>query len=96
MPAYVIAEVEVLNPAEYERYRQRVPATIEKYGGRFIARGGRVEVLESDWQPHRMVIIEFASVERAREWYHSPDYQEVLPIRQRNSRAGFVAIVEGV
>lgn len=94
MPAYFVAEVEVTNPAPYETYRARVPATLAQYGGRFIARGGKTELIEGGPEPKRVVIIEFADAAAARRWYNSPEYQEVLPIRLANSR-GRAFIVEG-
>jgi len=96
MSAYVIASVEVLDEKEYERYRQEVPSTLAEYGGRFLVRGGTVEMLEGDWEPHRVVVLEFDTVERARAWYYSPEYQRILPIRQRNSRTGFLVLAPGV
>ena len=95
MPAYVIANVDVKDPVRYEDYRRLVPATIEKYGGRFIARGGRTEILEGEWRPSRLVIVEFPSVEQARAWWHSAEYAEARAIRQATSE-GTLLILEGV
>lgn len=94
MAAYVLADVEVHDPVAYEEYRKHVLATLQPYGGRFIIRGGKVEVLEGDWQPGRLVTIEFPDIERARQWYASTEYQEILPIRQQNSRSRLI-LVEG-
>jgi uncharacterized protein (DUF1330 family) len=96
MAAYVIADiVEINDPVQYEDYKKMVPASIAAYGGRFIARGGRTEVLEGDWRPGRLVIIEFESVERAREWWSSEEYGAAKALRQRTSNGSLVAI-EGV
>lgn len=95
MPAYVIANVVVNDPVRYEDYRRLVLSTIEKFGGRFIVRGGAVEPLEGDWRPGRFVVVEFPSVERARAWWHSPEYSEAKAIRQATS-TGTLLIVEGV
>lgn len=95
MAGYVIVEVDVTDPEPYEAYRTRVPATLERYGGRFVVRGGAVQALEGGWQPRRLVVLEFPSVERAREWYASPEYQQILPIREWYARSRAV-IVEGV
>jgi uncharacterized protein (DUF1330 family) len=95
MVAYVIADVEVTDPVAYEEYKKLVPATLAAYGGRFVARGGQVEVLEGDWRPGRLVVIEFESVERARAWWASPEYREAKALRQRTS-IGSLVIVEGV
>jgi len=94
MPAYVIAEVEVTNPVGYDAYRPLAGASIAQYGGRFLARGGRTELLEGSPDPARVVVIEFADIDAAKRWYNSPEYQEALKIRLANSR-GRVLIVEG-
>jgi uncharacterized protein (DUF1330 family) len=95
MAAYVIADIEITDPAGYEEYRRRVPPTVAQYGGRYLARGGAAETLEGDWQPRRLVLIEFPSLAHARKWYESPEYREPLAIRQRCSR-GHAILVEGV
>jgi uncharacterized protein (DUF1330 family) len=95
MPAYVIANVTVKDPVRYEDYRRLVAPTIGKYGGRFIARGGRMEILEGDWRPMRLVILEFPSIEQARAWWSSPEYSEARAIRQATSE-GTLLILEGV
>jgi uncharacterized protein (DUF1330 family) len=95
MPAYVIANVTVKDPVRYEEYRRLVTPTVEPFGGRFIARGGKVELLEGSWAPARVVILEFPSVERARAWWQSPEYAEARAIRQATSE-GTLLIVEGV
>ena len=69
MPAYVIAHIDVKDPVKYEDYKKMSPVSIEKFGGRFIARGGKAESLEGSWQPKRLVLIEFPSVEVARQWW---------------------------
>jgi uncharacterized protein (DUF1330 family) len=94
MPAYVIAEVEVTDPAAYEDYRKQVPAVVTKYGGKFIVRGGRIESMEGGWSPKRVVVLEFPSMEQALEWYRSPDYAPLIKLRQKTSR-GRLIIVEG-
>ena len=74
MPAaYVIAEIEVVDPAAYEDYRKQVPAVIAKYGGKFLVRGGKVEPREGGWIPKRIVVVEFPSLAQAQKWYDSPD-----------------------
>jgi uncharacterized protein (DUF1330 family) len=95
MPAYVVVNVEVNEPQAYSEYTQQVPATLEKHGGRFIVRGGQPQVKEGSPLP-RVVVIEFPNVEQANAWYHSPEYQAILPIRQRNARTSFLVIVPGV
>ena len=95
MAGYVIAEVEVTDPQGFEEYRQLVPASIEKYGGRYVARGGQTETLEGQWQPKRLVILQFDSVERAKQWWASEEYREAKAVRQRTAISNLV-IVEGV
>ncbi len=95
MAAYVIADVKIEDPVQYEDYKKMVPATIAAYGGRFVARGGRTEVLEGEWRPNRVVIIEFDSVERAKEWWASEEYRAARELRQRTS-TGSLIVVEGV
>jgi uncharacterized protein (DUF1330 family) len=94
MPAYFVAEVEVTNPAGYEPYRALAGASIAKYGGRFVTRGGKTELLEGAPEPQRVVIIEFADTAAAQRWYNSSEYQKALPIRLANSK-GRAFIVEG-
>lgn len=95
MPAYFVAEIEVTNPEGYEPYRALAGASIAQYGGRFLARGGTVELIEGGPEPKRVVIIAFADKEAALRWYNSPEYQAALPIRLANSK-GRAFIVDGV
>ena len=91
MTAYVIADIEVLDRAGYEAYRQQVPATIAAYGGRYLARGGATEVLEGSWSPRRCVILEFPSMAQLKAWWDSPEYQPLRAIRERTTRSHLVA-----
>ena len=95
MAAYFIADVDITNSAGFEEYRKVVPATIEKYGGRFIVRGGKFELFEGQWQPKRLVILEFPSVEQAKRWYNSEEYRQPRALRFRTARTNLV-LVEGV
>ncbi len=95
MPAYVIAEVTITDPQGFDEYRQMVPATIAKYGGKFIVRGGQMEKMEGNWEPKRLVILEFDSAERAKQWWASEEYREAKALRQRTALTNLV-IVEGV
>jgi uncharacterized protein (DUF1330 family) len=94
MPAYFVAELDVINPTGMEPYRAAVPATIAQYGGRYLTRGGATELIEGGPQPKRVVILEFADSAAAKRWYNSPEYQKILPIRLANSTSR-VFIVEG-
>jgi uncharacterized protein (DUF1330 family) len=91
MPAYVIVETELHDAEQYERYKAAAPASIEKYGGRYLARGGALEVLEGDWQPPRVVILEFDDLETAKRWYRSPEYQEAKQLREDAATMRMVA-----
>jgi uncharacterized protein (DUF1330 family) len=95
MPAYFIAELDVSNPAGMEAYRAAVPATIQQYGGRYLARGGTAELIEGGPEPKRIVILEFADTAAFKRWYNSPEYQKILPGRLDNSTSR-AFIVEGV
>jgi uncharacterized protein (DUF1330 family) len=95
MAAYLIAEIEITNPEGYKEYTQAVGATVEKYGGKFLVRGGKAHPLEGDWPERRRVIIEFPSIERAKEWWNSPEYAKPMSMRRANSK-GRLIFLEGV
>ena len=95
MPAYLIAELDVTDPAAYEEYRKQVPPIIAKYGGRYLVRGGMVESKEGGWTPPRFVIVEFPTMEQARRFYDSPEYAPVLAIRKKASRSRLI-LAEGL
>ena len=95
MPAFVIANITIVDPLRYEDYRRMVPATLVPFGGRFVVFGGQTEVLEGDWRPSRLVLLEFPSIERARAWWNSPEYAEARALRQATS-TGTLIILEGV
>ncbi len=95
MAAYVIAHIDVTDPIRYEDYKKMSPVSIAKFGGKFVARGGRVESLEGAWQPQRLVLIEFPSVDVARDWWASDDYAPAKALRQATS-TGDLIIVEGI
>jgi uncharacterized protein (DUF1330 family) len=90
MAVYVIADIEVLDPVLFEEYRQKVPATIAAYGGRYVARGGPTEVLEGSWAPKRCVVLEFPDMERFKTWWSSPEYAPLRALRQRASNSSLV------
>lgn len=95
MAAYVIAQLEVTDANAFERYRQQVPATLVAFGGRFIVRGGATETLEGEWQPKRLVIIEFPDRAAANAWWGSQAYSEPKALRQQSARTQLL-VVEGV
>ena len=95
MAAYLINDVEITDPALFEEYKKLSPPTVAQYGGRFLARGGRVETLEGEWTPRRLVVLEFASPEQALAWSHSPEYAPAKRVRQLAAKSNMV-MVEGV
>ena len=95
MVAYVINDMEVTNGPLLEEYKKLSPATVAQYGGRFLARGGTMEVLEGAWKPTRLVILEFPSLAQAKAWVDSPEYAPARRIRQQASRSNIV-VLEGV
>jgi uncharacterized protein (DUF1330 family) len=94
MAAYIVADIEITDAAAYEGYRQLAGAAVEKYGGRFLVRGGKTEAAEGGWAPKRLVILEFPSMEKLKTFYNSPEYQKALAIRLKASR-GKLIFVEG-
>jgi uncharacterized protein (DUF1330 family) len=95
MPAFVIVDIQVRDPEAYENYKSLVPASVAAYGGRFIARGGATESLEGEWTPERIVVLEFPSLERAKQWWASPEYSDAKAIRMRAAQTRMIA-TEGV
>lgn len=95
MPAYVIGEIRVTDPADFGTYVSPAGASIAKYGGKVLAAAGKAEVLDGSPAPERIVVIEFADIEAARRWYQSPEYQAALPIRLRSAE-GRVFLIEGM
>jgi uncharacterized protein (DUF1330 family) len=95
VPAYLIADVDVTDPTQYEEYKKLAPPAIAKYGGRYLARGGTHETMEGTWVPHRLVILEFPDLERARAFYQSAEYG-VARAARKNAATGNFVIVEGL
>jgi uncharacterized protein (DUF1330 family) len=95
MTAYVIVETDITDPERYEQYKAATPAAIAAGGGRFLVRGGEHVVLEGDWQPTRLVIVEFEDLAAAKRWYESELYQEAKELRAGAAHMRMVA-VQGV
>jgi uncharacterized protein (DUF1330 family) len=95
MPAYLVVQVKVKDPVNYERYKGMAPASIAQYGGRYLARGGQTEVLEGTWRPSRLVILEFPTMARAREWWNCSEYAEAKALRQATTETEML-LVEGL
>ena len=94
MPAYLLVEVEVTDPAGYDEYKEMVPSSLVAYGGKFVVRGGACETLEGTWQPKRIVVLEFPSAARAKEWWASAEYSAAKALRQRTAKTQMI-LVEG-
>lgn len=95
MSAYIVVQIDVHDPTRYEDYKKLVAPSLGKFGGRFIARGGKTETLEGNWAPKRFVIVEFPSVERAKAWWSSPEYADAKALRQATSSTQMV-VTEGL
>ena len=95
MAAYVLAQLDVHNPTDFEAYREKVAPLIEAFGGRYLVRGGEVTSLEGELSAPRLVIIEFENRAAAERWYHSEEYQQILPLRLNNAD-GSAVIVDGI
>jgi uncharacterized protein (DUF1330 family) len=95
MPAYVIVDTDVTDPERFEQYKAATPAAVAAGGGRFLARGGEVAVLEGDWWPSRLVVLEFEDLAAARQWYKSQAYQDAKKLREGAASFRMIA-VQGV
>ena len=92
---YLVVHLDVHDPAGFEKYREKVPATIAQYGGSYLVRGGSMEMVEGDALPPRTVVLEFPSLEQAKTWYHSPEYLAIIGLRIAAS-TGSAQFVEGI
>lgn len=95
MTAYVIVDINVTDPVRYEEYKKLAASTVELYGGRYIARGGKTEVLEGDWSPTRLVILQFDSLEQAKSWHDSVEYSGPKSLRHEMAISKMV-VIDGV
>ncbi len=95
MPAYVIVEIDIVDPVGYEEYKKLAAATVARHGGKYIVRGGAVETLEGDWKPKRIVVLEFETAQRAKEWLNCEEYRQPPKMRHRTAKTNMI-LVEGV
>jgi len=95
MPAYIIVEIDIVDPVGYEEYKKLAGATVEKYGGKYVVRGGSTEVLEGNWEPKRIVLLQFDSPQHAKAWLNSEEYREPRKMRHRTARTNMI-LVEGL
>lgn len=94
MTVYMIADVEVIDPEAYQQYIQMAPDIISRFGGRYLVRGGAVEVIEGEWNPRRLVIEAFDSLEQVKQWLASPEQQRANEIRHKAAKTNLI-IVQG-
>ncbi|MTI18730.1 DUF1330 domain-containing protein [Rhodobacteraceae bacterium RKSG542] len=96
MPAYIIVDTKIENPEAYEEYKALARPIVESYGGAYLARGGPMEILESDlWSPSRLVLLKFDSMEKAKAFADSKEYEPVKALRHANAKCSLV-LFEGV
>ena len=95
MPAYLIVETDITDPEQYEQYKAASPGAIAAAGGRFLVRGGEMAVLEGEWEPKRLVLVEFPDLETAKAFYESEQYQAAMKLREGAAHLNMVA-VQGV
>ena len=95
MSAYVVVEIEILDPVGYEEYKKQAAATVHQYGGKYVVRGGKAEVLEGDWDPKRIVVLQFESMDRPKEWLNCEEYREPRKMRHRTAKTNMI-LVEGI
>ena len=96
MSVYMIVEAkEVMDKKKYGDYIQKVPETIARFGGRYLARGGQVKVVSGDWKPSRLIIVEFDSMVKFDSWWNSPEYRAIAPLREESTKTNAI-VVEGV
>ncbi len=96
-PAYLLVEMHITDPAQYEQYKAAAPAAVKAYGGEYLVRGGRQETLEGDWNPHRVVVLRFPSYEQAKAFYDDSDYVKNVRPKRLGAAAYFnMVLVEGV
>ena len=95
MSALIIVDIEVTDPVRYEDYKKLASASITAHGGRYLVRGGKFEVLDGNWTPRRLVVLEFDSVEKAKTWRASPEYAQAKKVRETCARSNMV-VVEGL
>lgn len=95
MAAYLVADLEITNPNEFQKYGEKVVAIVKQYGGRYLIRGGDVQVLEGVSKSKRLTILEFPNVEQLKKWYTSPEYQAIIGFRQRAAAGSLLIVSNG-
>jgi len=92
MPAYLIANVDIKNPEKFKDYMKATPAVIKQFGGKFLVRGGGFEICEGNWNPKRLVVVEFESMQKAKQFYNSPEYKAIIDLRQSSAYTEWVFV----
>ena len=92
MSAFVIADITVNDPERYEDYKKLAPPAIAAYGGKYLARGGKSEILEGNWEPNRIIILEFESLETAKKFINSPEYSEARALRHKTAASNMIVV----
>ncbi len=95
MPTYIIVEVKIHDPVQYEDYKKLTPISLAQYQGKFIVRGGKTETLEGDWDPQRIVVLEFPNATLAKNWWASEEYTPAKALRHRTAKSKMI-LVEGL
>ena len=95
MAAYLVVDIDVTNPTQFEEYKKLAPVAIAKYGGRYVIRGGAYESLEGNWKPQRVTVVEFESMEKGKAFYNSPEYQAAIKARKGAANMKML-LVQGV
>ena len=95
MKGYLVGNLEVTNADAYREYREKAEAIVRQYGGRYLVRGGKIDQIEGEQKVGRLVVLEFPSLADAERFYRSPEYQKIIPLRQRNSDTHMFVLVEG-
>lgn len=96
MSVYMIIEIkEIMDKDKYGEYIKKVPSIVEKFGGKYLARGGKIKVVSGDWNPGRVIILEFASMDKFQAWWNSPEYQSVALLRESSAKTNAI-VIEGV
>ena len=95
MSAFIVLNIEVTDPEGYANYKELAQSTVLEYGGKYLARGGKAENLEGQWQPKRIVILEFPTVEQAKAWLNSPEYAPARSLRHKYAKSESI-LVEGL
>jgi uncharacterized protein (DUF1330 family) len=92
MPAYLIANVDVKDTKKFKEYMEATPSLIKQFGGEFLVRGGDFEICEGSWNPKRLVLVEFESMQKAKQFYNSPEYKAIMHLRQSSTYTEWVFV----